>query len=222
MLDNSLLFSLRLSLQVAAVATMFVIIVGIAVAYVLARRFFRGKEVLDMIFTLPLVLPPTVTGYFLIILFGRNGVIGRHLYDWTGWSVMFTWYAAVLASFVVALPLMIKTTRAAIESVDENLIRASYTLGHTEWWTAWKVILPLARKGILAGAILSFARAMGEFGATLMIAGNLPGKTNTMPLAIYSAAASGDRDQANIMVLLFTVISGLFLYAANKLSKKVL
>jgi len=222
MLDNSLLFSLRLSLQVAAVATMFVIIVGIAIAYILARRFFRGKEVLDMIFTLPLVLPPTVTGYFLIILFGRNGMIGRHLYDWTGWSVMFTWYAAVLASFVVALPLMIKTTRAAIESVDENLIRASYTLGHSEWWTAWKVILPLAKKGILAGAILSFARAMGEFGATLMIAGNLPGKTNTMPLAIYSAAASGDRDQANVMVLLFTVISGLFLYAANKLSKKVL
>ncbi len=222
MLDNSLLFSLRLSLQVAAVATMFVIIVGIAIAYILARRFFRGKEVLDMIFTLPLVLPPTVTGYFLIILFGRNGLIGRSLYEATDWSVMFTWYAAVLASFVVALPLMIKTTRAAIESVDENLIRASYTLGHTEWWTAWKVILPLARKGILAGTILSFARAMGEFGATLMIAGNLPGKTNTMPLAIYSAAASGDRDQANIMVLLFTVISGLFLYAANKLSKKVL
>lgn len=222
MFDNSLLFSLRLSLQVAAAATVFVVIVGIAIAYVLARRFFRGKEVLDMIFTLPLVLPPTVTGYFLIILFGRNGMLGRHLYDWTGWSVMFTWYAAVLASFVVALPLMIKTTRAAIESVDENLIRASYTLGHSEWWTAWKVILPLAKKGILAGAILSFARAMGEFGATLMIAGNLPGKTNTMPLAIYSAAAGGDRDQANVMVLLFTVISGLFLYAANKLTRKVL
>lgn len=222
MIDDSLFFSLRLSLQVAAVATVFVVIVGIAIAYVLARRFFRGKEVLDMIFTLPLVLPPTVTGYFLIILFGRNGMIGKHLYDWTGWSVMFTWYAAVLASFVVALPLMIKTTRAAIESVDENLIRASYTLGHSEWWTAWKVILPMAKKGILAGAILSFARAMGEFGATLMIAGNLPGRTNTMPLAIYSAAAGGDRDQANIMVLLFTVISGIFLYAANKLSKKVL
>jgi molybdate transport system permease protein len=222
MIDNSLLFSLRLSLQVAAVATVFIVIAGIAVAYFLARRFFRGKEVLDMIFTLPLVLPPTVTGYFLIILFGRNGLIGRFLYEATDWSIVFTWYAAVLASFVVALPLMIKTTRAAIESVDENLIRASYTLGHSEWWTALKVILPLARKGILAGAILSFARAMGEFGATLMIAGNLPGRTNTMPLAIYSASASGDRDQANIMVLLFTVISGLFLYAANKLSKKVL
>jgi molybdate transport system permease protein len=221
-MKDQLLFSLRLSLQVATVATVFVVLVGIVVAYLLGRRTFCGKEAVDMLFTLPLVLPPTVTGYYLIVLFGRNGLLGRYLYDWTGWSVMFTWYAAVVASFVVALPLMIKTTRAAIESVDENYIRASYTLGHSEWWTAWKVILPLAKKGILAGTILSFARAMGEFGATLMLAGNIPGRTNTMPLAIYSAAASGDRDQANNMVLLFTVISGLFLYAANKLNRKVL
>jgi molybdate transport system permease protein len=221
-MENTLLFSLRLSLQVASLATVFVVIVGVVVAYFLARRSFQGREALDMIFTLPLVLPPTVTGYFLIVLFGRSGLIGRMLYETTGWSVMFTWYAAVLASFVVALPLMIKTTRAAVESVDENLVRASYTLGHSEWWTAWKVILPLSGKGILAGSILSFARAMGEFGATLMLAGNLPGKTNTMPLSIYSAAASGDRGQANVMVLLFTIISGLFLYAANKLSKRVL
>jgi molybdate transport system permease protein len=217
-MDNTLLFSLRLSLQVASLATVFVVIAGIAIAYFLARRFFCGKEVLDMIFTLPLVLPPTVTGYFLIVLFGRNGLIGRALYETTGWGIMFTWYAAALASFVVSLPLMIKTTRAAIESVDGNLIRASFTLGHSEWRTALKVILPLAKKGILAGTVLSFARAMGEFGATLMLAGNLPGKTNTMPLAIYSAAASGERTQANMMVLLFTVISGLFLYAANKLN----
>ncbi len=135
---------------------------------------------------------------------------------------MFTWYAAVLASFVVALPLMVKTTRAAIESVDENLIRASYTLGHSEYWTAFKVILPLARKGIFAGTILSFARAMGEFGATLMLAGNIPGKTNTMPLAIYSAAGSGDRSQATIMVIVFTLFSGIFLYVASKLSRRVL
>jgi len=117
--------------------------------------------------TLPLVLSPTVTGYYLIALFGRNGILGRHLYAWTGWSIMYTWYAAVLASLVVALPLMVKTARAAIESVEENYIRASYTLGHSEYWTALKVILPLARKGIFAGTILSFARPRGEFGATL-------------------------------------------------------
>jgi len=207
---------------VASVATVFVVVVGVAIAFFLARRRFRGKEFLDTILTLPLVLPPTVTGYYLIVLFGRNGLVGRWLYEQMGWSIMFTWYAAVLASFVVALPLMIKTSRAAIESVDENFIRASYTLGHSEWWTALKVILPLARKGILAGAILSFARAMGEFGATLMVAGNIPGKTSTMPLAIYTAAGSGDCSQAAAMVLLFTVIAALFLYTANKLNKRVI
>jgi molybdate transport system permease protein len=211
-----------LSLQVAAVATILVTIVGISAAYIFARKNFFGRETVDMLFTLPLVLPPTVTGYYLIILFGRNGFIGRLVYDWSGWSIMFTWYAAVLASFVVALPLMIKTTRAAIESVDENLIRASYTLGHSEFRTAQKVILPLAKKGIIAGVVLSFARAMGEFGATLMVAGNIPNRTNTMPLAIYSAASSGDRFEANVLVVLFTLISAVFLFAANKLSRRVI
>lgn len=221
-MDSSVLFSMRLSLQVAAVATIFVIIVGVAVAYFLARKSFSGKEVLDVLFTLPLVLPPTVTGYYLIIAFGRNGFIGKYLYELTGWSIMFTWYAAVLASFVVALPLMIKTTRAAIESVDRNLVNASFTLGHTETETAIKVILPLAKKGIIAGAVLSFARALGEFGATLMLAGNLPGKTDTMPLAIYSLAGSGDWEKAGGMVVLLTIMAGVFLYLANRYSRKVL
>jgi molybdate transport system permease protein len=194
----------------------------VAVAYLLAVKNFRGKELLDVLFTLPLVLPPTVTGYYLIILFGRSGFIGKLIYGWTGWSVMFTWYAAVLASFIVALPLMIKTTRAAIESVDRNLIHASYTLGHSELDTALRVTLPLAKKGILAGAILSFARAMGEFGATLMIAGNIPGKTNTMPLSIYSRASSGDWSMANLMVIFFTLMSGVFLYVANRFTKRIM
>ena len=191
-------------------------------AYLLARKSFKGKELIDILFTLPLVLPPTVIGYYLIILMGRNGLIGGSLYRWTGWSIVFTWVAAVLASFVVSLPLMIKTTRAAIESVDESLIHASYTLGHNELTTAIKVILPLSKKGILAGAVLSFARAMGEFGATLMIAGNIPGKTNTMPLAIYTSVSSGEWSRANLLVLFFTLISGFFIYLANKFSKKVI
>ena len=222
MLENSVLFSLRLSFQVAAVATFFIIVIGVTIAYFLAQRNFRGKELLDMLFTLPLVLPPTVTGYYLIILFGRNGIIGNPLYTWTGWSIMFTWHAAVLASFVVALPLMIKTTRAAIETVDKNLIHASYTLGHSEFETTVRVILPLAKRGILAGTVLSFARALGEFGATLMLAGNIPGKTDTMPLAIYSLAGSGEWSQANGMVLLLTLMSGLFLYFANRYSKRII
>ncbi|MBF0559194.1 MAG: molybdate ABC transporter permease subunit [Nitrospirae bacterium] len=220
-MDSSVLFSMRLSLQVALVATFFVIITGVTIAYFLARRAFNGKDLLDMLFTLPLVLPPTVTGYYLIVLFGRNGLVGKPVYEWTGWSIMFTWQAAVLASFVVALPLMIKTSRAAIESVDANLINASYTLGRTELETAVRIILPLARRGLIAGAVLSFARAMGEFGATLMLAGNLPGKTDTMPLAIYSLASSGEWSSAHAMVLLLTVLSGAVLYLATKYSRRL-
>ncbi|MBF0560015.1 MAG: molybdate ABC transporter permease subunit [Nitrospirae bacterium] len=219
-MDSSVLFSMRLSLQVAAVATAFIFVIGIAVAYFLARKDFKGKELLDVLFTLPLVLPPTVTGYYLIVLFGRNGTVGKIIYQWTGWTIMFTWYAAVLASFVVALPLMIKTARAAIESVDVTLINASYTLGRTEFETAVRIILPLARRGIIAGTVLSFARAMGEFGATLMLAGNLPGKTDTMPLAIYSLSGSGEWSKANGMVIMLTLLSGFFLYLANRYSKR--
>jgi molybdate transport system permease protein len=219
-MDTGTLFSMRLSLQVATVATFFVVMVGVCVAYLLASRNFRGKEMVDMLFTLPLVLPPTVTGYYLIVIFGRNGLVGKMIYEWTGFTIMFTWYAAAFASFVVALPLMIKTTRASIESVDRNLINASYTLGHGEWVTAFKVILPLAKKGIIAGAVLSFARAMGEFGATLMLAGNIPGKTDTMPLAIYSLAGSGEWTQAHTMVILLTIMAGVFLYFANTYTKR--
>lgn len=219
-MDSSALFSMRLSLQVAFVATIFVVLIGTCIAYALARKEFRGREMLDVLFTLPLVLPPTVTGYYLIVIFGRNGLIGKMLYDWTGFTIMFTWYAAALASFIVSLPLMIKTTRASIESVDKNLINAAYTLGHGEIETALKVILPLAKRGIIAGAVLSFARAMGEFGATLMLAGNIPGKTDTMPLAIYSLVNNGEWSQAHTMVVLLTIMSGLFLYLANRYTKR--
>ncbi len=219
-INDATLFSLRLSLQVATVATVLVMLVGISIAYILARKDFRGRVLLDILVTLPLVLPPTVTGYYLVILFGRNGFIGRFLYDLTGWSIMFTWYAAVLASFVVALPLMIKTARAAMESVDKNLVNASYSLGHSELETVFKVILPLSRKGIIAGVVLSFARALGEFGATLMIAGNIPGRTDTMPLAIYTLANSGEWSMANFMVLFLTLISGFFLYITNRVGMR--
>jgi len=220
-MDSSVLFSLRLSLQVALTSTALIVLVGVPVAYFLARKDFPGKEAVDIILTLPLVLPPTVTGYYLIVAFGRNGFVGKYLYDWFDWSIMFTWYAAVIASFVVALPLMIKTGRAALENVDKNLVNAAYTLGHSEWETALKVTLPLAKRGIIAGIVLSFARALGEFGATLMLAGNIPGRTDTMPLAIYSLSASGDKEQAAGMVVLLTVVAALFLYLANRYSRRI-
>ena len=219
-MDGSIFIPLRLSLQVALAATVLVVLIGTLMSFVLARKTFRGKELLDILLTLPLVLPPTVVGYYLILFMGRNGLLGKYLFHWTGWSIMFTWYAAVLASFIVALPLMIKTTRAAFESVDQNLVKVSYTLGRGELKTFFKVILPLSKKGMIAGAVLSFARAMGEFGATLMVAGNIPGKTATMPIAIYTSASSGDWAKANGMVLFFTLVSAAFLYIANRLSKR--
>lgn len=219
---NDLLFPLQLSFQVAAISTVFVVIVGVSLGYLLAMKRFHGKDVLDVVLTLPLVLPPTVTGYYLVVVFGRRGVLGSYLYDAFGWSLMFTWQAAVVASFVVSLPLMIKTARAAIEAVDRNLIFAAYTLGHSEGATALRVILPLSKKGLMAGAILAFARGLGEFGATLMIAGNIPGRTSTVPLTIYSLAASGDWQKANTLVLVFTILSALFLFAASRLTKRII
>ncbi|MBF0343111.1 MAG: molybdate ABC transporter permease subunit [Nitrospirae bacterium] len=213
-------FSLQLSLQVSLVSTLLSVLVGLPVAYILARRDFFAKELMEILFTIPLVLPPTVTGYYLVILFGRNGLIGNVIYRATGWSIMFTWYAAVLASFIVSIPLMIRASKAAIESIDTNLINVAYTLGHGEFETAVRVVIPLAKNGIVAGAILSFARGIGEFGATIMLAGNIPGKTDTMPIAIYTLAASGEWTKTHLMVIILTVISGAVIYLSNRFTKR--
>jgi molybdate transport system permease protein len=211
--------SLLLSLRVATVATTGTVVLGVALAYFLARTRWRGRELLDVALTLPLVLPPTVTGYYLVVLLGRRGLIGKWIYVATGWSIMFTWQAAALASFVVSLPLMVKASRAAIESVNETLVHASYTLGHSEFTTAVHVVLPLAKRGIVGGAVLCFARAMGEFGATLMLAGNIPGRTDTAPIAIYSLAGSGEWSQANQLVALFTAVSAACLFLAGRITR---
>lgn len=211
---------LILSLRVAAVATLLNAAVGIPLAYLLARRHFRARWLVDLLVTLPLVLPPTVTGYYLIVLLGRRGWLGGPLYQLTGWSVAFTWYAAVIAAAVMALPLLVRTARAAIESVDRDLERAAFTLGHSEWRTAIEVTLPLARNGILAGLVLAFARALGEFGATLMLAGNIPGKTATVPLAIYTAVQTGETPEALVLVAALTVVSCVVIYLAGRLGTK--
>jgi molybdate transport system permease protein len=211
--------SLKLSLLVVSLATLIISVVGIALAFLFAKRSFRGKELLDAIFTLPMVLPPTVTGYYLIVLLGRRGLLGGLLYSLTGWTVTFTWIAAVTASTVVALPLMIKSARAAIESVDADYEIASYIMGKSELETFFRVTLPLAGRGILAGIVLSFARAFGEFGATLMLAGNIPGKTQTMPLAIYEAVVSGEDQSAKWLALILTGISVTVVYITNRLSR---
>jgi len=214
------LTALNLSIRVALVATLLNAAIGIPLAYVLARRRFRGRGLVDLLVTLPLVLPPTVTGYYLIVLLGRRGWLGGPVYTLTGWSITFTWYAAVVAATVMALPLLVRTARAAIESVDRDLERAAFTLGRPEWRTALEVTLPLARNGILAGLVLAFARALGEFGATLMLAGNIPGRTTTVPLAIYTAVQTGESGDALVLVAALTALSCVVLVAAGRLGAK--
>jgi molybdate transport system permease protein len=212
--------ALELSLRVAVLATAVNAVIGIPLAYALARRRFRGKAIVDLLVTLPLVLPPTVTGYYLIVLLGRRGWLGAPLYQATGWTIAFTWYAAVVAATVMALPLLVRTARAAIESVDRDLEKAAYTLGRSEWRTALEVTLPLARNGILAGLVLAFARALGEFGATLMLAGNIPGRTTTVPLAIYTAVQTGESTAALALVGILTALSCVVLVAAGRLGAR--
>jgi molybdate transport system permease protein len=214
------LVALGLSIRVALFATLLNALLGIPLAYILARRAFRGRALVDLLVTLPLVLPPTVTGYYLIVLLGRRGWLGAPVYAWTGWSVAFTWYAAVIAATVMALPLLVRTARAAIESVDRELEKAAYTLGRSEWRTALEVTLPLAKNGIIAGLVLAFARALGEFGATLMLAGNIPGKTATVPLAIYTAVQTGEMGEAVVLVLTLTILSCIVLMVAGRLGAR--
>ena len=212
--------AVRLSLLVVSVATAFIAVAGTALGFLLARGKFRGKELLDAVLTLPMVLPPTVTGYYLILLLGRRGVFGSVLYQLTGWTPTFHWVGAVIASTVVALPLMIRSARAAIESVDPDYEMASRVMGKSEPETFFRVTLPLAGRGILAGVILSFARAFGEFGATLMLAGNIPGRTQTMPLAIYTAMTSGEDALATALSLILTGISVAVVYATNRQTRR--
>ncbi len=209
----------KLSLLVVSVSTIVVTLVGTAVAFALAKRQFVGKELCDAVITLPMVLPPTVTGYYLIVLLGKNGVVGRYLYNITGWTPAFTWEGAALAAGVMAFPLMVKSARAALESIDARYETVSYSLGKGELETFLRVTLPLALRGILAGIVLSFARALGEFGATLMVAGNIPGRTQTMPLAIFEAFLSGEDRQAQTLALILTFTSIVTIYLTNVLTR---
>jgi molybdate transport system permease protein len=203
---------LLISLRVAALATVLVAMVGLGLALWLARTDFRGKSVVETLVTLPLILPPSVLGYYLLLFLGRNGPL-----DILGLRIVFTWPAAVIAASVVALPLMVLSSRAAIAAVDPTLERAAGTLGSPPWKVVWDVTLPLSRRGILAGIMLAFARSLGEFGATLMVAGNIPGRTQTLPLAIYDLVQANRMSEANGVVLLMTVIAFGLLFAVNRL-----
>ncbi len=211
-------FPLWLSLRVAVVSTALALAGGLWLAYLLANREFRGKDVLDAAVTLPLVLPPTVLGYYLLVLIGRATFLGRVWESVTGSPLVFTWKAAVVAALLHALPLLVKSARAALESVDRNYERAARNLGASEWKLFWRVTLPLARRSILAAAALAFARSLGDFGVTLMVAGNIPGRTQTIAVAIYDAVESGNGLVARVLVLVISIVALLILTLANRLS----
>lgn len=210
--------SLALSLKVAGCATALNLVLGVAVGYALARLRFPGCDLLDSLLTLPMVMPPTVLGYYLLVLVGRQGWLGQFLHEHFGIQLIFTWQGAVLAATIVAFPLAFKPARAAFEAVDPQHEQAARVLGISEMAIFFRVTLPLAWRGILAGLLLAFARAFGEFGATLMVAGSIPGKTQTLSIAVYEAVQAGQDELANTLVLMTSVICVAVLLLAGKLA----
>lgn len=212
-------FPLWLSLRVACLATLLVVTIGTFVAYVLSHKSFRGKNLLDSLITLPLVLPPTVLGYYLLVVIGRTSPVG-HLYEALfGHALVFTWQAAVIAAFIHSAPIYIKAARAVLETVDYRYEWAAHGLGASEWRTFWRVTLPLARRGLGSLGTLSFARALGDFGVTIMVAGNIPGRTQTLAVAIYDAVESGNGRLARILVLVVSGTALALLWPASLLSR---
>ncbi len=210
--------ALALSLKVAGWATAINLVLGVAVGYLLARRRFPGRDLLDTLLTLPMVMPPTVLGYYLLVVIGRRGWLGAWLYDKFGINLIFTWQGAVIAATIVSFPLVFKPARAAFEAVDGQLEQAARVLGVSEAAVFFRVTLPLAWRTILAGLLLAFARALGEFGATLMVAGSIAGETQTLSIAVYEAVQAGRDDTANILVLITSVVCIAVLMTAGRLA----
>jgi molybdate transport system permease protein len=195
-----------LSLKVAGISTFVVFLAGVLIARLLSRKNFFGKSFLESLLLLPLVLPPTVVGFGLLITFGKNGIIGKWLLQWFDVQVVFSLTGAVIASIVVSFPLMYQSAVAAFSGIDSRLENAARTMGASEWRVFWTVSFPLAWTGLLSGLVLSFARALGEFGATLMLAGYIPGKTDTLPVAIYFAVEAGQMDKASFWVVIIVAL----------------
>ena len=200
-------FPIWLTLRVSIMATLLAVCLGLGLAWLMARRSFYGKHLLDALLMQPLVIPPSVLGYYLLVVFGRDAWLGRALEEGLGLSLVFTWRGAVLAATVTSLPLFLKPARAALESVDSRLENAARLLGKNELIVFFTITLPLAWRGLIAGGMMAFTRAVGDFGATLMVAGNIPGHTQTVSIAIYDAVQGGDYDAANTLVLMMTVLS---------------
>lgn len=204
---------LWVSLKVSVTAAFITFMLGVAAAWIVGR-LKRGRSTADVLLSLPMVLPPTVVGFFLLMFFGKDGFLGKLLAD-MGTSVLFTWQGAVIAAVAVSFPIMYRTVRGAFDQIDKNIIDAARTLGMSESRIFFKIMIPMARPGIAAAALLSFARALGEFGATMMIAGNIPGKTQTMPIAVYTAIQGGNREAAYVWVFIIMAISFTIIFLMN-------
>jgi molybdate transport system permease protein len=213
-------FPLWLSLRVACLATVVSLIVGLAAAYALVNGRFPGRHLLETILTLPIVLPPTVLGYYLLVLLGRASPVGRAYESIVGQPLVFTWQAAVVAACFHSVPLLVRAARAAFQSIDHDLENAARSLGAGEWRVFWRVSMPLARRSILAAGVFAFARALGDFGVTIMIAGNIPGRTQTAAVAIYDAVQSGNTMLANSLVLVLSALAITVLYLVNRISER--
>jgi len=211
---------LWLSFKTAGIATVIVFIFGVLLARLIARNSFHGKSVVEAIILLPLVLPPTVVGFGLLYLFGKNGFLGRVLMDWFDVQVVFSWSAIIIAAVVVSFPLMYQSATAAFQQYEPNIENAAYTMGASKWKVFWTISFPLAWPGLLAGLVLSFARALGEFGATLMLAGYIPNVTETIPLAIYFAVESGNIEMAKFWVVIIVALGFTAILWLNWWSKR--
>jgi molybdate transport system permease protein len=211
---------IRVSIETSVAATAITFFLGLAAANWRTKSPGRKGALMDALFIVPLVLPPTVVGYLLLLALGRTSPLGREIQD-LGFSILFTWPATVIAAAVVAFPLMYLTARGALEQVNPSYLQAARTLGAAEWTVFWRVTLPLAWPGVLAGAVLSFSRALGEFGATLMIAGNIPGRTQTLPIAIFFAAEAGDMRQALAWVLVTLGVASIAIVAFNTWGRRM-
>jgi molybdate transport system permease protein len=212
-------FPIRLSFAVATAATVIALVAGSALAWLLARKKFPGRNLIDSLITLPLVLPPTVLGYYLLTLLGTRSSLGGFLYNRFGIRLTFTVYAAVIAATIHALPLVTKSLRAAFEGVDTELEAVAKTLGMGSWPIFFRITLPLASRGVLAATALAFARALGDFGVTIMIAGNIPGRTQTASVAIYDAIQAGRDNEAFMLSVIVSLIAMVMLYFINRFGR---
>lgn len=211
---------IALSLKIASTATIIVLIIGVLFSMLFTKYDFKGKNIIETIFLLPMTLPPSVVGYGLLVLLGKRGLIGKFLLDNFEFQLIFTWIAATIAAAIVAFPLMYQQSKSAFMEIDKSIEEAARSLGANSFQVFTRITLPLALKGILSGLVLTFARSLGEFGATIMVAGNIPGKTQNIPLAIYLAVETGNKAMANKLVLIEVIFSFVVVYGVNFWVKK--